>query len=816
MRPALRFTLYLTVFATGAAGLIYQVVWQQYLGRIVGNEHAATAVILAVFLGGLAAGYLLSGAVSRRVRNPMLVYGILEGIIGVWAIIFPALFPLIDGLTQTWSFGTPGALVLEGAIVALLLMLVPTLCMGGTVPLLTRAISESVDHSTHVHARVYATNTLGAVVGALGAGFLFIPWLGLPESLHTAAMLNLFAAGFFVLLSRRQQPSIAAPETAAETGGQRRYPVWLLLAVAFLSGAYVMTFENVLIRVTDLALGPSTYSFALIVGVFVLCIGLGSLFIGSRQHLSPRALVWNQALLTLSLLALFTTLDEWPYVAHIMRVMFAANVPAFWLHKVALIVVLTLLLGIPVCLAGATLPIAFHELRRSLDRVGWHSGLLFFWNLVGAVAGSLIGGWLLYLWMGNGRIFLAATILTALSALLAAAARGWKTVIAASVPAALALAAFFQLPSHQAKRFAMGTSRLTLPTPYTWDGVEAFYRARDKAFHVVEYLEGPAASVAVIENSVTDARVAATGLPDLPASSAATKRLSRGIFTNGKADSDTYNDRETLRLLGDLASLFAQNRERVLVVGLGTGVTAAELALYPEWRQITVAEVLPETIQTLPLFGAATNNVHQEPRLDLRIGDAFRVLRRSPEKWDAIVSEPSHLWSRGTGQLFSRDFYRMVKERLSEGGVFVQWVQLYGVNNELLRRVGATLRSEFPHVTAFHGTPSDMLFVATPEPMTSETLTRANSVLKGSPLAADSLREIGIAAAEDLIGRREDPAWMEPVPESVAEVLVETLDQPKLHYIAGKAFFISDLPFNFRRPGQVKVAEASSASATGH
>ncbi len=183
MSAAVRFILYLTVFATGAAALVYQVVWQQYLGRLVGNEHAATAVILAVFLGGLGAGYLLSGALSARVRNSLFVYAALEALIGLWALLFPFLFQGIDWLTASWSFAAPGWLLGQGAFVALLLMLVPTLCMGGTVPLLTRAISESVDHATHVHARVYAINTLGAFAGALGAGFFLVPLIGLARRL---------------------------------------------------------------------------------------------------------------------------------------------------------------------------------------------------------------------------------------------------------------------------------------------------------------------------------------------------------------------------------------------------------------------------------------------------------------------------------------------------------------------------------------------------------------------------------------------------------------------------------------------------------
>ena len=260
MKSFTRALLYSFVFLTGAAGLIYQVVWQQYLSRIIGNEHAATALVLAIFLGGLAGGYLLSGALSRRAWNPLLVYAILEVIIALWAVSFPIFFKLVDLATSGWSFAMPWWMLIQGSFVTLVLILVPTLCMGGTVPLLTRAISESVEQATRIHARVYAINTLGAFVGALGAGFAFVPWLGLPGTICMAAWMNFGAATYFGLLARRRRTPKRSEDPAAETH-PRRYPVIVLCLVAFLSGAYVMTLENVLIRNTDLALGPSIYSF---------------------------------------------------------------------------------------------------------------------------------------------------------------------------------------------------------------------------------------------------------------------------------------------------------------------------------------------------------------------------------------------------------------------------------------------------------------------------------------------------------------------------------------------------------------------------
>jgi spermidine synthase len=550
-----------------------------------------------------------------------------------------------------------------------------------------------------------------------------------------------------------------------------------LYGIAFLSGAYVMTLENVLIRTTDLAVGPSTASFSLIVGVFVLCIGIGSLIVGSAERLSSRTLVWNQIWLSTALLVIFTTLDKWPYAAHVIRVSFQPNPSGYWAHKIGVVLALSVLLAAPIGLAGATLPIAFHELRRNLDRVGWSSGLLFFWNLLGAVAGSLIGGWLLYLWMGNGRIFLLATALASASALLAATARGPRLILAAAVPFLVAISLLVFQPMYNQDRFAIGTFRALAPVRETWRGTAAFYATMFSKLRVIDCNDGPGATVAVVDE-VT---------PPPSATPGAAPPMNRAIYVNGKSDSSTYRDRETLKLLAHLGPGFAEHRDRALIVGLGTGVSAGELALWPEWKKIVVAELLPNVVAALPRFSAATYGVENDPRLEIRLGDAFRVLRRSPEKWDVVLSEPPNLWVRGTSQLFSREFYALVKGRLTDGGVFVQWLEGYTINEEILERVGATLRTEFAHVAAFQGTAGDFLFVAAPHALGTTDLERASERITSSPRVAASLKTINTTAAAELSARQLRAMFLEKV-----DIEPETLDQPRLHYLAGWSAFMPD------------------------
>jgi hypothetical protein len=238
-------------------------------------------------------------------------------------------------------------------------------------------------------------------------------------------------------------------------------------------------------------------------------------------------------------------------------------------------------------------------------------------------------------------------------------------------------------------------------------------------------------------------------------------------------------------------ALLAPKRDRILVVGLGTGVTVGELALYPEVRSIEVAEISSGIARLLPLFGEWTHEVHADPRLRIRIGDAFRVIRRTEERWNIVISEPSNPWTNGVDQLYSRDFYRLVRERLEADGVFLQWMQRYATNESIAALVVNTLRSEFPHVRVFRAG-SDDLLLASLSPIGPVDLARADTLIRTNDAVRGSLAEIRVAGAADLTSREH--------PEVVVQALalealgLETLDHPRLHFLAGLAFFRGDDP----------------------
>ncbi|MGA8180068.1 MAG: hypothetical protein WB792_08405, partial [Desulfobacterales bacterium] len=513
---------------------------------------------------------------------------------------------------------------------------------------------------------VYAVNTAGAFVGTLLSGFYLIPNYGLPATMVKTSFLNLGAFFFFLILPKilkqdetpqesKENIEQMMPEPSSDIG---RFLPPLLYSIAFLTGFYAMTLENVLIRITNLSLGSSSYSFTIIVSVFILSIAAGSFVIGRFKQISRWLLYVNQVLISIFLLIIFITLDKWPYWAHLSRISFQSNIAGFWGYYLQVFLGLACILILPIGLIGATVPIIFHELKRDLPKVGQYSGIIFSWNTAGNLIGSLIGGIFLYYIFNNRGVFLSAAFLAALSAGLA----GWhlsKRVIASSAVLFIIIG-FMGLSSSffKSKNFTIGTFRLRSPLPYSFSNSKNFFKTIDKGIEVKYYNDGPTATVAVTQDKKK--------FPFFD-------KKSMALFINGKSDSSTIGDIYTLKLLSHIPALLAEKRNNIMVVGLGTGVTAGELTLYPDVDRIDVAEISPSVVAALPYFGEFTHSIQKDPRVHILIGDAFRIIGRSNKKWDIVISEPSNPWVTGVDSLFTRDFYRLVRSHLTEKGVLMQW-----------------------------------------------------------------------------------------------------------------------------------------------
>jgi predicted membrane-bound spermidine synthase len=773
--------LLLTV-ATGATGLVYEVTWERMLATLLGSHAEATASVLAFFLGGLALGYALFGAFSRRLvasagerapRELLRSYGVVEASIGAYALCFELLFQgarwlSLHGPTQ------PGLSFAFDAALSALLVVPGAALMGATIPILTQALSRGVGDSTRIHAAVYGTNTLGAFVGALSASYLLIPALGLVGSLRAMALVNLAAGAGYVLLSLwlRGGAPAAAPASAAplRLGG--------LGVVACLLGFAMMTLQTALIRMGSMALGASLFTFATVVAVFVLCIALGSLGVGALARIPGWLLPGCAWLLFLLLALLYLPMQDAPYWAHRLRIAFRDHPAAFMPYHVSVLFALIFALGPAVVLSGALLPLCFDRLRRERGELGDAAGRLYGWNTAGSLTGALIGGYALFHWLDLHHVYRVALLaLAGVAALLTPPWHAlprplWRAGLAAGAALALAL-----LPAWEPERLSLGAFRMRQPVEASFAGPDAFVAAQKKSWSVAFFDDDPTASISVRE-------VVPQG----------EGKLSRSIITNGKSDGSVTGDYPTMAMAALVPAWLARRAERAFVVGFGTGVTTGELAHLDEMREVVVAEISPAVAAAAPLFDFGNQNASRHPKVRMVQGDAYRVLLRSQGRYDVIASVPSNPWVTGIEMLYSAEFLAAAKQRLAPGGVYCQWFHSYESNDASIGLVLRTYAAVFPHVAVWYGLGTDLLLLGFDDPALALDLPRL-AARAGRPDFQAGFGRAGIGGFASLLAHE---LW----PIDVLRALdprgaIHTLLYPRLSHTAAQAFFVGeggDLP----------------------
>jgi spermidine synthase len=727
-RPVHRFVppgLLVCFFLSGAAGLIYQVVWSKALGLVFGHTAYAVATVLAVFLGGLAAGAAWLSRLSERWPRPVAFYGGLElGVAGTGAVSLAGLAGVRAVYLTAYPFagGHAALLVALRVVGTALVLFIPTFLMGGTLPVLIRGLARRSAEVGPRLARLYWVNSAGAVAGTLAAGFFFLPVLGLKLTLGIAVVLNLVAGSLAVTLSRGE--STAAPAIAAQASeklrmeGESVSPAtgsrFLLICFAIV-GATAMSYEIGWTRLLSTQVGDSTYSFTLMLATFIAGIVLGSALFEAwnRRYQATRMTFAVTQTLTaaaaLGFLIFFTRVIEvLPFILSASRGSFGGLVLAqFALSALAMLPAATVF--------GFNFPaVALLVTGRQSSNVSGDAetiGQAYAWNTIGAVAGAIATGFWLLPKLGSFHL-LAATVAVnlGLSALLsvAAAPRKWLSfavnIALLAAVAATGFSNYFYDSSVAVFNTALYWNHYQRPLPLT---------IAEKARLVdVKYLaEGLNATIAVTQ---TDNYLA--------------------LQTNGKVDASNH-DISTQLLLGHLGALMHPPRN-ALVIGFGSGMTASVLTRYPELERVDCIEIEPAVMGAAPLLSQLNRNVLQDPRVHIIIDDARNFLFTTNQRYDLIVSEPSNPWIAGVATLFTREFYRAAQAHLAAGGVFVQWVQAYSLFPDDLRMVLATFLSEFQRATLWHGNATDLILVA-PSAPASEILNRTRALFMNPGLHED-------------------------------------------------------------------------------
>lgn len=783
----------LLTLLTGVSGLVYEVAWQRYLATLLGSHSEATAAVLGIYLGGLSLGYALFGRLTaslvRRASGtapPLaLAYGIIEASIGVYAWLFPSLFGLAQDVSYRLHVPSPGLAFAVDVVLAALLIGPPTVLMGGTIPMLTQALSRSLADATRLHALVYAFNTTGAFLGALAAAFWLVPALGLVGVLRVMGAVNLVVGGIFVLMGVAGRTTAMLPVPGeADRGALRGFAAYAL--VALLSGFAMMTAQTVLIRLSGLAFGSSHFTFAMVVAAFVFCIALGSFAVSLLRRISPALIVASQWCLVAALLLLYTQLEDAPYWAHVLRTKFGTDDAAFYPYYLTAFATILAVIGVPILLAGATLPLLFHHLRGSGGDIGAVAGKLYSWNTVGSLLGALLGGYVLFFWLDLHAVFrVACGALIAGATLLTLQMPGTRMRQGAVVLPVLALLVLFLLPAWAPERLSAGLFRTRTAQPWTDAGPDAFFASSD-GVDVLFYRDDPVASVAVKEFPIWGGK------------------KTRSIISNGKPDGALVLDYPTMALVALVPALLADKAERAFVIGYGTGVSVGELAALRSMKEVVVAEISPAVMDAAPFFDEGNLNASRSDKVRVLVSDAYRALLRSGGPFDVIVSEPSNPWVTGVEMLFSREFLSAARAQLAPGGVFAQWFHSYETDDETLALVLRTYASVFDQVAVWFTMSNDLLLLGFEQADAAIDLERL-ALRAASFDYRPGLSRAGVSGVPALLAHELVPVGVLGAPTDGAPI--HTLLHPILSHQAARAFF---------RGGEARLnTAAAKATRTG-
>jgi len=697
----------LLLFGSGACALIYQTVWFREFRLIFGASTSASAAVLAIFMGGLGLGGLLLGARADRRDKPLGMYANLELLIAISAGITPLLLWLTRsayiGVGGTSALGIAGGTIIR-LLLATLVLGVPTFLMGGTLPAAARSVATADDLSRRSLAFLYGANTIGAVTGTILSTFFLVEMFGNRRTLWIACLLNALVA----LVARNIARSSAAIDPAKETGpadnlpgDQQRSPrsiapAWfVLLAAAFVGFAFLLM-ELVWYRMLGPLLGGSSFTFGLILAVALLGIGAGGAaysFLGSER---PVTLLGFALTCSVEGLFLAIPLALGDSIALVTMQLRSLGAFGFYGHVLAWTAIAFLVVFPAAFISGIQFPLLIALLGRGRDAVGRQVGLAYAWNTVGAIIGSLAGGFgLLPILTAPGTWRLAVVLLALLS--LAALAlsgelssRRLRSGLTLATAALAVLMLFAKGPTAAWRHAPIGAGRAQLNDP-TRNGIREFLNSKRRS--LVWEGEGLESSVAIARTN------------------------SYSFIVNGKSDGNARGDAGTQVMGGLLGAVLHPNPSSAFVIGLGTGSTAGWLAAIPGMSRVDVVELEPAILKVAEACEPVNANVLANTKAHISIGDAREVLLTTRRRYDIIFSEPSNPYRAGVASLFTAEFYRASAARLTKDGLFLQWLQAYEVDSETVRTTYATLASVFPHVETWQTAIGDLLLVGSLSPV---------------------------------------------------------------------------------------------------
>jgi spermidine synthase len=663
-------------FFSGLSSLVYQVVWVRMLSLFFGSDIYSATITLSVFMGGLALGAWLASLFGDRSRRPLVVYGVVEVAIGMCALAVPIILdvfqPEYRSIYRSYIDTAPLIYHAFRTIVAISALLMPTVLMGATLPLLVRYFAQREAELGRRAGLLYAVNTFGALSGTLLAGFLLLPNLGVRLTVNIVVGLNLLlgmvAVGVGVNCDRLDVVTSVVSET---TRHSRRLQGAVLVAIG-LSGLAALALEVVWIRILVQSFSATVYAFAIMLASFLFGIQYGSLKASWQVDRSPRpahALAELMFGLAVAVTAVAVLSDFAPQIfgALVWRLSDVLQGAFGAASVVAQFVVASILIGVPALMLGATFPFSVKAYNEDLERRASSTGKVYAANTTGAIAGSLLGGLVLLPMVGsrNSMLVIACIFAGAGFVLLFCTDRVSeflrRRIILLEV--AVGVCCAFGLLTVPSKIIAnYGIQRSTHPA-------------------VIYQVEGIAHTVDIVRNKA--------GIVIM--------------MIDGNVEADTsLIQRRHFVLKAYLPLLLHPNPEVVNVIGLGLGITLRSIVRYPTVKSVRLIELAPDLIKAQKYLTKITDSVLGSPKVRLRIDDGRNFLSMTDESFDVITADPIHPRITGVGYLYTREYYEAIKSRLRPGGIVTQWMPMYSISRQSFDIAFRTFAQVFPNATFWY------------------------------------------------------------------------------------------------------------------
>jgi spermidine synthase len=789
---------YLTIitlfFLSGLCALVYEVVWLRLLGLVFGNTTFAISTVLAAYMAGLGIGSLYFGKKIDNQGNPLLLYSFLEIGIGVFCLFTPIFWKIIEFLyVNIYQLINPGffAFSLIRFALAFTLLFIPTFFMGGTLPILSKFLVGRSHNFSKDIGLLYGINTLGACAGVLFSSFLLINWLGVNLTIFLTAFSNiaigLLAYRLFYKESKNpsadivqtKEHKISPDEPITKLRFKSRTTLWIVLIGFGISGYTSMAYEIGWTKVLSIALGSTVYSFAIMLSTFLVGMAIGSMLVSKfakqiKINLHLFALI--EIGIAFSVLIGMGFLDKMPFL-------FLSFFKITQNHHILFRLVQFFLAGsimlVPTFLFGATFPVVTNIVSRFSKGVGESIGLAYFINTIGTVLGSTLTGFCFIPWIGIQNSMMLAILLNLIVgiALIIAARKSFLNKHSFRVALPVLIVAIM-IPFHQSWSKSALTSDIAINpakyVPFTQKQIQNTLDERERLF----YKEGLDATVSVVRKD----------------------EKFNYLLINGKVDASA-GDMFTQLFLGHIPMLLNNHPvEKVLNIGMGSGVTVAALASYPV-KNIHCVELEEGVVEAARFFKKENRNVLKDPRLTVFTNDARNHLLVHDDKYDVIVSEPSNPWVAGEASLFTKEQFTLMKDHLSDDGIACQWLHLYAMSPDDLKMIIKTYSEVFEHVTLWYSNINDFMLIGSRKPQYFSTRL-INQKIAAYPHVKKDLALFDIFDASGILSNF--MLSTKDIQSFVADAKINTDNFPHLEYSAPKSLYKQTLKENMQALAQFK------------